>query len=140
MALPPDWQLPIPKDKPNLGHKTGGRTVALHSLAVLPDLQGRHVGSTLLKGFIQMVKDAKVADRIALLTYKKLVPWYEKFGFENRGRSDATFGGEEWYDLVRHPPASLTSLLTDSRYMNFPTKIQTVTSLERERQHGAIAA
>jgi hypothetical protein len=52
-----------------------------------------------------MVKDSKVVDRVALITFERLVPWYERFGFENLGKSNAQYAGEEWYDMVRgyHP-------------------------------------
>jgi Acetyltransferase (GNAT) family len=100
MALPPDWKEPNPKSAPELGHKLHGRTLALHSLAVLPELQHARLGTTLLRSFIQMVKDAKVADRIALLTYERLVPWYSEFGFTSSGKSSNQHGGEDWYDLV----------------------------------------
>jgi ribosomal protein S18 acetylase RimI-like enzyme len=82
------------------GHRAGGRTIALHSLAVLPELQRARVGSTLMKSYIQMVQDAKVADRISLLTYEHLIPWYEKLGFSCLGKSECQYGGKDWYDLV----------------------------------------
>jgi len=105
MALPKDWNTTTPDTTQGLGHKQGTRTVALHSLSVLPELQGSRVGSTLLRSFIQMVKDSKVVDRVALITFERLVPWYERFGFETLGKSNAQYAGEEWYDMVSgyHP-------------------------------------
>jgi len=88
----------------NCGHRVGGRTIALHSLAVLPELQKARVGSTLMRSYIQMVQDAKVADRISLLTYEHLVPWYEKLGFSCLGKSECQYGGRDWYDLVLEFP------------------------------------
>jgi len=99
MALPPDWQDPK-STSAEVGHRVDGRTLALHSLAVLPELQRARLGTTLLRSFIQMVKDAKVADRISLLTYERLVPWYAEFGFTSFGKSRNKHGGEDWYDLV----------------------------------------
>lgn len=86
-----------------VGHDEAGRTLALHSLAVLPDYQGLGVGKMLMKAYVQRMVEAEVADRIALLTYPKLVPWYEKFGFEKIGESKATHGGGGWIDMVRRP-------------------------------------
>lgn len=103
MALPSDWNSPIPTADPSAGHKPEGRTIALHSFAVLPTLRGRGLGGTLLRGWIQMMRASKIADSIALLTYERLIPLYEKFGFTCMGKSDATYGGEQWYDLVRLP-------------------------------------
>jgi predicted N-acetyltransferase YhbS len=82
------------------GHQVVGRTICLHSLAVLPELQKAKVGSTLMKSYIQMVQDSKVIDRIALITSEDLVPFYEKLGFENKGKSESQHGGHDWYDLV----------------------------------------
>jgi GNAT superfamily N-acetyltransferase len=100
MALPLDWQSPNPTEASNLGHKKAGRTVAIHSLAVLPEFQGDHLGTTFLNGFVKMVRDAKVADRIALITYEKLTTWYERFGFKSRGPSNCQYGGGGWFDMV----------------------------------------
>jgi len=98
------WDTLTPDTTQGIGHKVGGRTVALHALAVLPDLQGSQVGSTLLKTFIQIMKDSQNVDRISLITWERLVPWYERFGFENKGESSVKFGGEKWYAMVLEFP------------------------------------
>ncbi|TKA68092.1 hypothetical protein B0A49_04041 [Cryomyces minteri] len=99
MDYPKDWRAE-PSAKPYLGHKESGRTVCVHSLAVLPGYQGRGYGSALMKSFVQRIETSGVADRIALLTYDRLVPFYEKLGFKNLGKSEATFGGVAWSDMV----------------------------------------
>ncbi|KAK5168462.1 hypothetical protein LTR04_006779 [Oleoguttula sp. CCFEE 6159] len=99
MDYPEDWRAE-PLAQPHLGHKEAGRTVCVHSLAVLPGYQGRGYGSALMKSFVQRVETSGVADRIALLTYDRLVPFYEKLGFKNLGKSEATFGGVAWDDMV----------------------------------------
>ena len=81
-------------------HIDGARTIALHSVAVLPQFQKRGLGSTLVKGFIQMVKDCGTVDRIILVTRGDLVGWYENFGFINLGKSDLVHGQSQWFDLV----------------------------------------
>lgn len=103
MALPTGWDTITPDTTKGIGHKMGGRSVVIHALAVLPDLQGSQVGTTLLKTFIQIMKDSQNVDRVCLITWEKLTPWYERFGFENHGLSNATFGGEKWYDMVCFP-------------------------------------
>ena len=36
-----------------------------------------------------------------ILTCKEeLIPYYEQFGFENRGLSASVHGGAAWYDMV----------------------------------------
>jgi GNAT superfamily N-acetyltransferase len=103
MALPPDWRSiinPTPKFYENTPGE-GGTTVCIHSLAVLPEYHGRGLGSILLKGYISRIRDAKICDRLALITYDSLTGYYEKFGFRNIGKSKATFGGVAWVDMVR---------------------------------------
>ncbi|GAB7354279.1 hypothetical protein MBLNU459_g4804t1 [Dothideomycetes sp. NU459] len=103
MALPPDWNATttshVPSD-PKLGHKDDGRTICIHSLAVLPEYQGEGLGSMLMKAFVQRIEGSGTADRIALLAHDSFVAFYEKFGFENKGPSKATFGGGDWVDMV----------------------------------------
>lgn len=99
MALPPKWQSD-PHADPHLGHKEEGRTICLHSLAVLPEYQNQGLGRTLVLSYLQRIQSAGVADRIALLTYDRLVPFYERLGFEYRGKSKAQYGGGGWNDMV----------------------------------------
>lgn len=105
MMIPDDWQtrkrsLPEPGEKNYIGHEDQGSTIALHSLAVKADHQKKRVGSTLMKSYIQRMKDAQIADRIALLAHDHMVPFYEALGFENCGKSACTFGGGGWFDMV----------------------------------------
>lgn len=99
MEVPKDWQSSSTPES-NAGHKEQGRTVAIHSLAVLPAFQGQGLGATLMKAFIQRMEYVQAADRIALLAHGELVKFYEKLGFENKGPSKATFGGGNWVDMV----------------------------------------
>lgn len=103
MRLPKDWQAErwTYEDNQAVGHEEGGRTIAIHSLAVLPEHQGKQVGSTLLKSYIHRIREAQIADRIAIIAHDHLVPFYESFGFESRGPSKCQFGGGGWVDLVR---------------------------------------
>ncbi|KAF1983348.1 acyl-CoA N-acyltransferase [Aulographum hederae CBS 113979] len=100
MAYPSDWRTNQSPD-PSIGHREHGRTVAVHSLAVLPTHQGKGLGKMLMKTFIQRVHDSQAADRVALLTFDHLVPYYESLGFECKGRSEATFGGGNWNSMVK---------------------------------------
>lgn len=83
------------------GHKKNGRTLALHSLAVLPSFQNQGFGKMILKSYMQRMSTSGVADRIALLAHDGLVKYYESVGFVNDGQSDVTFGGGGWYSMVR---------------------------------------
>ena len=99
MDIPTNWQSDG-QTKADVGHNEHGRTLAVHSLAVLPAYQGRGLGSILMKAYVQRMVESDIADKIALLTYEKLIPYYENLGFENRGRSSCRFGGGNWNDMV----------------------------------------
>lgn len=99
MEVPKDWKTSGTSSS-SLGHREEGRTIAVHSLAVLPSLQGQGLGSTLLKAFYQRMGYVQAADRITLLAHGELVKFYEKLGFENKGPSKATFGGGNWVDMA----------------------------------------
>ncbi|EEP77596.1 conserved hypothetical protein [Uncinocarpus reesii 1704] len=105
MGLPENWRersstLPDAAGVEPLGHQDQGSTIAVHSLAVIPEHQGKGLGKTLLKAYVQRIKDARIADRIALLSHDHLVPFYTNLGFKNCGPSECTFGGGGWYSLV----------------------------------------
>jgi len=83
------------------GHRPLGRTLAIHSVCILPTHQKLGLGKTLLKAYMQRMESSGIADRIALLAHPEMVGWYVgKFGFEERGESKATFGGGGWRELV----------------------------------------
>ncbi len=86
---------------PNVGHKEHGRTICIHSLAVLPQYHHHGLGGTLLKAYLQRLEQQAVGDRVALISHEGLIPFYEKFGFRSLGRSKAEFAGGGWWDMVR---------------------------------------
>jgi len=99
MACPSDWE----KDHSivsKLGHQEGGRTIAVHSVAVLPHFQGHGLGRILMMAYMQQMNGAGIADRLALIAHDHKIQWYEKLGFTDKGNSKAQFGGGGWYDLV----------------------------------------
>lgn len=97
-----DMAYPTPGNPdPALGHKEMGRTVCLHSLAVLPSVQKLKLGSLLMQAYIARLESLAVADRLALIAHDHLIGYYERFGFKSLGPSQAQFGGGGWYDMVR---------------------------------------
>ena len=99
-----DDDMSIPSTAPSssrVGHREEGRTILIHSLAVLPAYQRRGLGKTLMKAYLQRMETQGVADRAALLAHRELVPYYEALGFESLGESGAQFGGGGWFDMVR---------------------------------------
>jgi len=99
-----DSDMGIPSDDPSdssLGNKEEGRTVAIHSLAVLPEFQHKGLGSTIMKAYLDRLAKQDVADKAALIAHEEMIPYYEKFGFKNKGKSSAQFGGGGWFDMVK---------------------------------------
>jgi len=68
MDYPKDWDSAHPQSS-TLGHQEGGRTIVLHSVAILPGFQGRGLGQTLAKAYIQQMTGAGIADRLALIAH-----------------------------------------------------------------------
>lgn len=99
MDIAPKWKT-NPTNTSIHGHREDGRTIAIHSLSVLPGFQGRGLGKTVLKSYQQRMETSGVADRIALLAHDHLVEMYEGMGFEGKGKSDVQFAGGGWNTLV----------------------------------------
>jgi len=99
MDYPTDWKSDRPTASPK-GHQQHGRTICLHSLAVLPNFQGRRLGETLLKAYVHQMNKTGIADRISLIAHEHLVPFYTSCDFVNKGPSQAQFGGGNWIDMV----------------------------------------
>lgn len=77
-----DHDMEIPSDLRNCqntgsdkGHVEGGRTICLHSLAVLPKLQGCGLGKLVMKSFLQQMK-ALDAERVVLLCQDVGLPYF----------------------------------------------------------------
>ncbi|EEU41506.1 uncharacterized protein NECHADRAFT_87656 [Fusarium vanettenii 77-13-4] len=98
MACPPEWKA-NPLADYEVGHKKNGTTIALHALAVSPSYQRSGFGKALMAAYIGQMKKAGRAERISILTYDRLVPYYQKLGFEHYGKSESEYAGVAWHDL-----------------------------------------
>ncbi|KAK4231304.1 hypothetical protein QBC38DRAFT_243883 [Podospora fimiseda] len=99
MDYPKDWRARGGRSA-DVGHQDSGRTVGIHSLAVLPKVHGCGIGRMILKSYIQQMQSSGMADRVALICQDYLVSYYDRFGFRTLGPSKATFGGGGWTDMV----------------------------------------
>ncbi|KAF1843517.1 acetyltransferase [Cucurbitaria berberidis CBS 394.84] len=99
MDYPKDWQTNY-QLTPSTGHNEDGQTVCLHSLCVHPNFSGKGFGQILLKSYVQRIRDAEVAKRIALICRDRLVRFYENAGFHKVGPSKCQYGGGNWVDMV----------------------------------------
>lgn len=76
-----------------------GAWQSVFGLAVHPDWRRRGIASDLLAAFIE--KARREGRRGVMLTCKeRLIPFYERFGFEKRGVSESVHGGAVWYDMT----------------------------------------
>lgn len=105
MSFPPDWRsrrssLPRAGEPDPPGHQDQGGTVALHSLAVAKEHRRKGLGTILLKSYIERIKSARIAERIALLAHDDLVKFYEGFGFVDHGVSEVKWGGKQFRAMV----------------------------------------
>ncbi|KAK8042632.1 hypothetical protein PG994_013115 [Apiospora phragmitis] len=66
MDYPRDFRT-VKSNSTRLGHQESARTVALHSLAVYPKLQGCGLAKLLMKSYMQQVNNAGAADRVSLI-------------------------------------------------------------------------
>lgn len=67
MAYPQNWRDTPASRSSTLGHRTQGRTICLHSFSVCPEVQGISISKTVMKCYVDMMRESQVADRIALL-------------------------------------------------------------------------
>lgn len=129
MQMPANWKnerLTVENGE-IIGHDEYSSTIAVHSLAVLPEHQGKQVGTTLMKSYIQRIKEAAIAERIVLIAHNNMVNFYENFGFENRGPSPCAFGGGGWHDMVSlslsiYTPSSISLTNMTSRWSLWRTE------------------
>lgn len=80
-------------------HDPKGAYQSIFGLDVLPEYQRQGIAAKLME---QMIRDAKERGRKGLiLTCKdRLIHYYEKFGYKNKGVSQSVHGGVVWYDML----------------------------------------
>ncbi|KAK1623179.1 acetyltransferase [Colletotrichum phormii] len=98
MAVPHSWKTD-PTATYDVGHQSEGKTITLHSLAVSPNSQKSGYGKTLMAYYIKHMIQAAQTERISILTYDRLVSYYEKLGFTHHGKSQSEYAGVAWHDL-----------------------------------------
>lgn len=85
--------------EPDGGHEPDGENQTVFGLATHPDFQRRGYAEQLMNRLIE--ESRKAGRKHMVLTCKdKLIHYYEKFGYENKGVSDSVHGGVVWYDMV----------------------------------------
>ncbi|WMJ77705.1 MULTISPECIES: GNAT family N-acetyltransferase [unclassified Sedimentibacter] len=79
-------------------HISDGSIQTIFGLLVHPDYQRRGIAALLMNHMIDISR--KRGKKAVILTCKdKLIRYYEKFGFINKGKSESSHGGAVWYDM-----------------------------------------
>ena len=80
-------------------HSPEGAYQSVFGLDVLPQYQRRGIAADLME---HLIADAwKREKKGMILTCKeRLIPYYERFGYRNLGKSQSVHGGAIWYDML----------------------------------------
>jgi ribosomal protein S18 acetylase RimI-like enzyme len=80
-------------------HDSSGDYQTIFGLDVIPEYRNQGIAAQLMRHLIEV---ARLAGRkgVILTCKEKLIHYYSKFGFENKGVSESKHGGSEWYDMM----------------------------------------
>lgn len=81
------------------GHDPDGKNQMIFGLATDPDYQRQGIAALLMETLIAQAK-AEGRENMVLTCKDRLIHYYQKFGYQNRGVSVSTHGGAVWYDMV----------------------------------------
>ena len=76
-----------------------GKNVMLLGLDVLPEYRGQGLARELVHRYSQREK-ANGRKKLFLTCLEQKVEMYKKFGLQDLGIADSTWGGEEWHEMV----------------------------------------
>lgn len=80
-------------------HDADGAYQSIFGLDVVPEWRCQGVAAALMEHLIQVSRER--GKKGLILTCKdRLIPYYEKFGYQNEGVSASVHGGAVWYDMV----------------------------------------
>lgn len=81
------------------GHDPQGKNQMVFGLAVHPDCRNNGIAAALLRRLIGFAREQDM-NQVILTCKQEKIPYYQKFGFQNRGVSASEHGGAVWYDMV----------------------------------------
>ncbi|WP_455684250.1 GNAT family N-acetyltransferase [Thomasclavelia sp.] len=85
-------------ENPNL-HNSKGDWQAIFGVNTLPEYRNRGLAKILMRKVIEDARKQKRKGCILTCKYS-LIPYYEKFGYVNKGVSNSVHGGAIWYDMI----------------------------------------
>lgn len=81
------------------GHDPQGKNQMVFGLAVHPDCRNNGIAAALLRRLVDFAREQGM-NQVILTCKQEKIPYYQKFGFQNRGVSASEHGGAVWYDMV----------------------------------------
>lgn len=80
-------------------HIPDGTYQTVFGLDVLPEFRNHGIAARLMN---HLIKVSRLSGRkgLILTCKKRLIHYYEKFGYVNKGISKSVHGGAEWYDMI----------------------------------------
>lgn len=80
-------------------HVPDGDYQTIFGLDVIPDYRNQGIAAQLMNHMIEVSRlDGRKG--IILTCKEKLIHYYSKFGYVNKGISNSTHGGTKWYDMI----------------------------------------
>ena len=82
-------------------HNPEGAYQSVFGLDVVPAFRRKGIAEKLLTALIEAARQAG-RKGLTLCCKEEKIPYYEKFGLVNSGRSSSTHGNAVWYDMILH--------------------------------------
>ncbi len=82
-------------------HNLDGAYQSVFGLDVVPAFRRQGIAEKLLKALIDAARQAG-RKGVTLCCKEEKIPYYEKFGLVNSGKSNSTHGNAVWYDMILH--------------------------------------
>ncbi len=67
MGYPKDWRTRGGRSAKDVGHQEAGRSVGIHSLAVLPRLHRCGIGQMIMKAYLDQMRNSGLVDSVTLI-------------------------------------------------------------------------
>ncbi|MDD3362371.1 MAG: GNAT family N-acetyltransferase [Hespellia sp.] len=75
-----------------------GQTLMILGLDVIPEYRGQGLATAIMSEYLE--RAAKMEKKLVLLTcLEDKVNMYKKMGFQDKGMSGSTWGGEQWHEM-----------------------------------------
>lgn len=95
-------------------HVPGSATICIHSVCVAASQRNKGLGLAMLEEYIKRAEQARATgaqtwERIVLIAHQELIPFYEKAGFKNLGKSSVVHGPYPYFEMRRVLRASASA-------------------------------